>query len=380
MNKKGLVLHWIAFGILAAIGLFFLLTVDVTENVKTKGLWQVSYLRAFQEAELDLLSVDISAKISAKEAADLALDELVSKDLGCGMLDGVSLWNNQDGFCGLRMNDLFLEKFNEMMKNRTGISYHGVYLSDGRIIGIADSEKAITSATDLIPKERRRQGFYQGYNAYLIRPFYLRYQYNPAFDIPESNIFSTFRKLEKEATQLVRACSGNNDLQRCLINNKQANWKFSSCDTESFPGNVERRIIFCIDGLKLGLDFTSAIPLAVENIAASRLQDDTFQITFPQQGVESYNVYFTNYDGLLDYEGRSEDIVVLTSGGNFLHKEEVIEVIACEDVKEGGKAYLCNDEIVYILQSNLIIRGEDYFITVTSVRNEKESKIAGFYS
>jgi len=229
MNKKAGIVHWIVFGVVAAIGFFLLLNADLEAGIQTKGAWQISYLRAFQDAEKDLLLIDQTTREAVKLTAESLTTESLAGDLGCGKDNGYTLWNNKEGFCNLKIEDKFKEKFNSLVEEKTKIKYDEFIISQDEIVGKSNQQKAILSSFELIPIEDKSAGMFTDYKSFIIKPFYLRYEYNPSFRVKATGKFAEFKLLFSQAQILVDECKSKSDLKNCLDQQKETNWHYSSC-------------------------------------------------------------------------------------------------------------------------------------------------------
>ncbi len=262
MNKRGAVLFFILFGVAAAVGLFFMLTFDSSSFVQTKGTWPLSFLRATQQTEENLLGIDGIAVQSAREAAEVTISTQLAQDAGCGMYEKIVLWNIPAGFCNLNVEEIFKITLQTKLKQRTNITYDEIVLAEGFLAGKTAQRKTITSSLDVIPTEQRSTGLFSGYDAYLIRPFYLRYEYNPGFRVPLPEKLKAYQTTYEEAKNMVVTCQPDANLLGCLQRSKPATWKFSSCTQELLPTTKElnnRKVLFCSPTeryeIKLALDF-----------------------------------------------------------------------------------------------------------------------------
>jgi len=398
MNKKGAFIHWIVFGVVAAIGLYFAMTInlDVVEQ-NTKGVWQLSFVRAVQDAEKDMLDIDQAAKNAiALAIGELAKDEL-SEDLGCGKVKGYPLWNNPSGFFELKVSDKVKEKINKLITNKTGIVYDEIIYSDGSIVGKSLKNKVIGHSLDAIPKEKVHPSLFSSYEAYLIKPFDLRYEYNPGFRVKVSSSFGAgYEIVKKQAKEMLIKCENSSELKNCLDQNKEESWHYTYCETDTYQ--QEGRVVpFCIiteQGVeyKLALDFISSQLLGPENLQISLDKDqNTTTARFKlYPGVSTYKIYYTNWllansqippaKTAIEIFANVPKSVEFGFFNNYTSFNLNPEEENCPFNKEKNQPYLCSDQVIYSFEEKLLLNPGHYLFAVSMVHDEQESIISHFVS
>ena len=88
MNKKAMIFHWILFGFLIALGVFFVLSFKEEIKLLPKGQWQVDFLNNYYyAAEKDLINQDLLVKQTAGETIfQIALNGGFHNKIPCNSL------------------------------------------------------------------------------------------------------------------------------------------------------------------------------------------------------------------------------------------------------------------------------------------------------
>ncbi len=383
MNKKGAIFHWVMFGLVAAIGLFYILTFDLSVATQTRGGWQLTTIRAFQEAEADLLAIDQTVKDAVNEIVT-GFD--ITGDLGCGQYNGVALWNNKESFCQLKVDQKLKSKFNNLVKDKTKIPYQEIIISGNEISGKAEKMKTISSATEFIPTEEKSAGLFKSYQSFLIPPFHLEYKYNPGFIVEIGTTLGEYSALYDKARQLVNTCKNENELKKCLDENK-GNWKYSVCQNSIYV-EENRQVHFCVSGINIeydfALDFSSNMALSVDK-AEAETKADSYEISFEKdETADSYKVYYTDYLNLESKTGTADEVFTQVPTGLlyswYFWQINKVDIINDCTSKEVGKAYICGDNILYVVDKNILSQeyGENYLFAVTTLKAGTESEIESF--
>ncbi len=362
MNKKAALMHWIIFGVLAALGLFFVLTMNVDSGTEQKGLWQVSFIRAFQDAEKDILSSQQTTQDLIGIEAKKIIENSLKGDLGCGTWFQVSVLNNRDDFCEFKAVKELEQKLNSSTQQD---------FNDNNAIGSYDS--------------------LNNFDNYIGDKFYFQYYYSSRFEADLAFYLKELNQIKKDAKSIVNTCRNKNDLKPCLDENKKDSWYYDSCQNESFV-EIDRKIIFCRVGQdniekRFALDFTPSLSLAVYGVTVTQKNDNDFEVKFPiQQTAENYIVYYTDYLPLKSKTGQASQIFsqVPLGAGFFKESKKIAKNEIVNDpnkclvgaVKEDQKAYLCNNEIIINFDKNTFYKQRDsYLFTVTSTLGTKESAV-----
>ena len=248
-SKKGAVFHWIAAGVLLAIGIFAFFSYDPEIGTKIKGEWQLGFLQDYYvPAEEKLLQVEQAAlEAGAETILALAENGGFAADSECGSSNGVQYWNTKEIFCFLQVTEEINGAFNAILiKDHGGDEPYLLTYQGSELIGSAVTEITIADGAD----------------SYTVAPHF-RVNLNYRFD--------EYFQLQNEAAVLVNICKWDGDLKRCLQEQKLEHWKFSDCDSPEFREDG-RKIAFCVESpgsysvfkggeelkirYKLGLDFT----------------------------------------------------------------------------------------------------------------------------
>ncbi len=227
MNKQGSVIHWIIFGVLAAFGLFFVFTADI--DIKgLDGNWQLNFLEKYYlEAEKDLLVMGGTAKFAGWQSILEVVNE-GGGESGCGILEGYTLWNDAEGFCAVDIKGNVLLK----IKEKLGGVYSEFKLDGKELVGIG---KKKTLTTDYIPKSS------------LVKIPYVSYTYDTSFRVNLGvDIEDSYEQSLVEAMDLVDACKEDEELEGCIEENRERDWKLFDCGEEKFV-EMDRKVPFCVE-------------------------------------------------------------------------------------------------------------------------------------
>lgn len=254
MNKRASIFHWIIFGVLAAFGIFFILSFDI-QITQPKGVWQLSYIHAYEEAEKSLLVQDNAINNIAESARQDTMKKAFDADIGCGKMDNFVLWNNKGNLCNPPLEQKFPEKLKQELLTQLNLNYQ-ITLKEGYAHGETAERKLITSIPDIAAKNKLATLF-DG-RLFLTDPFYLRYEYNPGFRAKVS--FAEFYELQSTVQKLILDCRKVEELKACLDTRKPAFFSYSNCAQPSFD-EKERKVPFCVNYLGnqflFGLDFST---------------------------------------------------------------------------------------------------------------------------
>lgn len=237
MNKRGALLHWILFGIIGAMALFYTLTADVDTNVAAKGAWSLSFLEQnYYPAQKESLLLQLKAANLGKIAAE----ELAAhggfnspEESECGYIDAVPLWNKAGVIC-----------FPDAIENAQ-------QLLQPQMPGFElNFDKNFFIGKGVIKNIHSDMG---------------TYFYREDFVVDLGYSFSDYNQIKQEAQSLLAICTEN--IAACLTEKKPKHWHYLSCQNEpTIPTNV-KELVFCvespaqykIDGkmveYKFGLDF-----------------------------------------------------------------------------------------------------------------------------
>ena len=226
MNKKGALFHWIIFGVLAALGLFLVLTTEIKVK-ELKGDWQLDFLENYYlEAEKDLLKIDQAAKYAGWQAA-LELGEkgeFIEKS-DCGELYGYGIWNELKKWCAVDVETVVLAKVKEKLaKSLPDKTYSEIKLKGKDLLG--KGEKNSISST---------------FGKHINYTYNTNFRVNLGFDIEKE-----YENLILEAMGLASGCRDNKSLEECIKEKRNDGWKLKDCDKEEY-NETERKVLFCVE-------------------------------------------------------------------------------------------------------------------------------------
>jgi hypothetical protein len=379
MNKKGMIFYWLLLAILLGVGISFMVNYDL-EVGELKGVWQLSFIRATQEAEKDLLLIDNQALIVAKETNIQVSSNPFSEDLGCGTLGTLPLWNKKEQFCSLKLEEKFTQMFNQKMIEAGFLSYN-LSIQDGQLIGKSEEKKTVGSENpNIIPTEKKSAGLFTSYDAYLTKPFYLKYTYNPSFRIPVHLSFSVYEEMERQAQQLVYLCQNELEIRPCLDQNKPSSWKYSSCTQEQFQ-EMDRKVPLCVEkegnAALFGLDFSPQKTFSPKD-AQVVFTTEEIKVTFNAvKEAEQYRVYYTNWPYSGEFPATVQQIFFATMGNYFYEKLSLTNTLIedCPSEMEFNRVYLCGIQITYLFNDPKLVLGETYYFGITSTNSDQESLV-----
>lgn len=382
MNKKGAVLlHWILFGIIAAIGMFLYYAGTFAQTSAGRGPWQLDMINSFlYQSELDLIELDLQARNTGQKVAmELAEKGGFIDTSPCGVVDGANQWNSLEKSCFPPIKEnaekLFFQQFVNPEKNPPSPprTFTKFTIAGKRI-----------AADGGIKKNERTQ------------PYLRSYTYSYSFNANLLYDFAEYDNLFAEARFLVDSCRNQKDLTACLQSKKPVHWQYQSCDNPQAP-STGRIWKFCAESpsqskiqnkpvrYSLALDFTPTIPFSVVGITVSP-SAGKYKITFPRDAnTDGYRVYYTDAR-LLDYRGKADQIII--GSGYFKDETEILQSAVVDDPlrcgsgavdQEAHKAYWCGGGLItYVLEDSRLSTGKDYYFTVTAFIGKDESEIAEF--
>jgi len=421
MNKKGTILHWIVFGLLAAIGLFFLLSVKATINLD-KGANQLEFLEFYQEVKVVQLHFDeLMQGLAVDSVLELADQGGFFENSTCGKLDDYQLWNLRDQYCypggqedyyllfnkNLEINkeSLFTNNSFFLEKNYTYYNYRNILVAKRVTVTVPEVsyneyqyfDKTFSGKTNQILEfETADKNFKYSEEA----SFALNFGYD---------LGSEYQQLGSEIYLLIETCRNRENLKECLDSEIPTYWHYTSCDAGSYEED-SRMVKFCINSpngvsvydygrgivpieYKLALDFTPLKPFTIEDIEVYYdIDSNVYEITFESKDLhDEANIYYfillTNDLSAEDYAGsvyNFENLYHVST--NYLEKIELsaLDVVEeCPSSKSAGTAYLCSEEgvnmISYVIDATYLDLA-DYYFTVTLEQAGEESDIAKFVS
>ena len=217
MNKRGAILHWILFGIVGAIALFYTLTADIDTNIAVKGTWPLSFLKdnyypAQRESLLlQLKAADLGKTTALELAAQGGFDP--EEESECGSVNATLLWNKKGVICFPDET----EKARQLLQ-RAMPGFEFSFEKDF-LIG-KGATKNISSGTGI-------------------------YFYREEFAADIGYSFSEYNQIKQEAQALLMLCAENT--AACLSEKKPAHWHYLSCTSEAaIPADITE-MAFCVE-------------------------------------------------------------------------------------------------------------------------------------
>jgi len=192
MNKKGLLLYWISFIVIGAIGIVLVSTHVFDQEYSNIGKWHVNFLQeTFQKAEIDLLENDLMARNAGFEVIlFLAKSGGFREESKCGK----KFWNKGDEWCIPVVRDVASSWIAEKTK-LTDVKFTALMMV-GR-----GSKKMIEVAGEYVQ----------------------RYTYNTDVVVNLGYSFNEYAVLEQDARSLVKQCAGKSD--DCVTVNMPERWR-----------------------------------------------------------------------------------------------------------------------------------------------------------
>lgn len=217
MSRRGAIFHWIIFGIVAAIGLFFLLTGSFKPSTEVRGEWHLGFVHdAVYAAEVDLLALDQDARdFGQKLALQLAENGGFREDSTCGKYNEKQLWNDKENWCLVNVKNSISNLYQQHFLPRK----FEITFIDAVVIG-----KSGRKTIDLSQK------------------YIQNYTYDYDFTVDLSYNFEEYLLLEQDARALVTLCKNSDNLMKCL-EKKPLYWDFCDADITSTT------VAFCFPSL-----------------------------------------------------------------------------------------------------------------------------------
>lgn len=362
MSKKAAVTHWILFGVLLALGIFFLASKTLYADLEVKGKWQMDFLNNdYFPAQKELLHEEIVARnVGFETAFELAENGGFREKSPCGVVEGASLWNKKEQWC---LPDIF-----------TTISTHVKEKLTPRLPTIAFSDIS-TSGKILRGLGDKR----------VVESNVGKYEFDQHFAVDLGYSFEEYIQLFQEAKELVLACQSENDLKSCLDTKKLTHWNYGPCGNKKDQYLLGRKVLFCvvsptkthlpygndiIRSLKLveyffALDFTPIVAQPINDVMIIR-KENLYEISFAAiPDAEGYVLYYTTWPQAKDnVPGYAKDIVAVMPT-EFGYEWNSVKI----PLSEGEK-------VVYSL--NDPATGKELWLGVVSVKEGKESVIKQF--
>src|SRR3989344_1265281 len=198
MNKKGALMHWILFGVLIAIAVFFIATKKPL-TTEIKGQWSADFLKDnYFEAEKKLLYEEVVLRnIGMEVAKELAENGGLSKDKisECETINNTNLWNKKDKWCWPNVSWEVNDTINKKLKIRIkDVNFSEVWFKEKILFARGEKKNIISKAGNYI------------------------YDTSAAVELGYS--FEEYGQLNGEAEKLVFTCKNKKKLVECAENNK----------------------------------------------------------------------------------------------------------------------------------------------------------------
>ncbi len=369
LNQNGSLYHFIIPGLILAIGLFTYMTIDFPVP-PTKGVWQMSVIRAGIAAEGDVVLIEQMARDAIEEASSKFERDFFTNDYGCGRYDGLSVLAVH---CFPQSRGDFLRYVEKNLKFTT-IPFLLTY-EDGSVIGTAQENKVIVSSASYIPTEERSSGLFETYDAALLKPFLLRYEYNPSFRIQALNPAVGIEEKLLHVRSLIELCQNLNMIESCILTNSE----YTLCAEDL--DNGKRLVTLCSNETKiLVVDLTPSVVLPVTTFDLSN-KGSYIEVMFPSSlFADHYTLHYTNAKRvILDLERTrksAELFADISTTFEEVHGSVLLDPTLCSEEKEMEVAYECDGNVIFKLAKTTI--PADYIITITSTHDDKESEIVYF--
>ena len=358
MNKKAdSVLHFVIFGVIAALGLFIFNITHLQESQEFRGQVVTDFLeQGYFAAEKEM----IQASSIVKRKAQVLLKSLAlsggffsTEKSPCGQFNQFLLWNKGEEECFPQVQEKYLEQLGTELKNEKF------------------EFKELKVSRDLLSVFREKKRIVASQQVY---------EYAADFTINLSSSLEEYYLLESQAKKLLLDCRNYRSLIGCLELMKPTNWQYS-CASETASENIletERKITFCVSGEKgleyhFALDFTPNLPYVIEDLSVQKIATESYEISFVEDSeAEKYHLYYSPLEpqtfGTPDEVFFNLDYTKITIN---LPTEE------CSLTLEENKACLRSSEhkIVYFLVAPGI---ENHFFAVTAEKAGQESPILEF--
>ncbi len=385
-SKKGAVFHWIVFGLIFAVGLYFYLSGQSTITTPVRGIWSSQFL---EDTYYPFLKDELGLAAKAKNIASQELLEITSSGgvfdkNDCTNPTPYPFWNRENQFCFPQAKTLFI--------TRLGPKLQSAYPQYPKLeVGVV-GEELYGKASPYTLKQTTN--------------FFASYTYTPSFSLNLGYNFEEFVQIEEEALGLINTCRNVKELESCLAQQRKTHWTIGPCSSDSGQfSQVPRTQRFCVsspnkytifssDGLivpliyKFSLDFTQTSGIVVSNIQVSE-NEQLYELTFPfDQSPSSYTIYYTNYPNAKEKKGTPStifgDFFSTYAWGSLEIKQSAIinEISFCtdKDSRLFHTAYLCNEKLIYMIDKATLPDLTSYFFTVTATKNSEESEIVTWAS
>ena len=223
MNKKGAIMHWILFGVLLALGIFFMGSKAGFVSVQPTASWQLDFLQHnYLEAEKWILKTNIVARgVGTEIAQELAQHGgyKAAAPSDCGTIENINFWNKGEKNCFPDVSSAAVELAVAKLNQLSGKTFSSVGFKDTFFYGKSGKESIGT--TDA------------------------RYIFENSFYVNIGYSFSEYNQIKQEAQSLLAICTEN--VAACLKEKKPKHWHYLSCTNEpAIPADAQE-IVFCVE-------------------------------------------------------------------------------------------------------------------------------------
>ena len=197
--------------------LFWKMGVKKSQFEKSLGKIQIDLLQTYQKAQKDLFYIDQSAKYAAHESVFALADNGGFTVLGskCGKYQDYNLWNNKVETCYPDYKNNLKAFFGNNLKSF--LTAHPSQKLDNTY-----SFQLIKDEIIAIPKSRINYEFENG-----------NYSIKPSFSVNIDYNIEEYTELIIQSKELIKKCSGKEDLNSCINQHKPQFWITGSDKPES---------------------------------------------------------------------------------------------------------------------------------------------------
>jgi len=377
LNKRGAVFHWIVFGIIGALGLFLYLAYNAPGLQTVRGTWSQGLLYdGFFPAELHLLEQDVKLQHLFRETAqEIALSGGFLSSSPCGKIENKNIWDDgeilDDGCFPDILNEfqqLFVLRL-RLSEKYSQYSFSEINFKDNYLVG------------------KRAYSFQPSQLNKMPPSSVLSYSIPAGFSFDASSYIDAYTNVAEQAKALLRECRNQKELSACLPLKFKDLPKLhdASCTSQPVVDPIARTLVTCVqEGIfqfQFALDFTPDEPFAVESAEVLYLPSrNGYELRFPMDSfAESYKIYYTDVLEFDKTSGSAEEVFNQAIYGflqeKVIHESEIKKSCPPEAEREKGKAYLCENEVVYLIDDSRLTGEGDYVFGVTALRRGKESEI-----
>ena len=405
MNKKGTVLHWIIFGILVALAVFFVMSKTGIIKQEPKAYWSLHFLKNnYLEAEKILLSYESIERIIAKDTIqELAQNGGLQKTeiSNCGTLQNINLWNNNNQWCMPDAPKNFSTSATAQLNTK---------LPQLKFTNLQFNKNTFSAKA---PKQPLHTLLLKQHNF----PSDQTYFYDPSFAIELSYSLDEYTQLQSEAKLLVEKCRNTQEFLTCIEQAKPTHWHPGFCDQTknpkkqsnpkpTGPSTIDRKTIFCVQSpngytLNTGqanvkeniiytfaLDFTPSSLLPVQDTPITYLEaKEMYHFQFTHNPIaQGYKIYYTNWLIIKDNTpGNAQDIFSSVPKDpalgfyetTFINTANLQPCVTQVDAQP-NQAYLCQNKIQYYLSNPQLKKDISYIAGITAHTDKEESLLTNF--